>query len=46
MKENLIAETSMTIDTSTDAVWIAITTPALIKEYLMGTKVTIRGKKI
>ena len=30
----------MTIDTSTDAVWIAITTPALIKEYLMGTKVT------
>jgi uncharacterized protein YndB with AHSA1/START domain len=37
MKKNLIAETSITIDASTDAVWKAITTPALIKEYLMGT---------
>ncbi|MES3019211.1 MAG: SRPBCC family protein [Bacteroidota bacterium] len=39
MKENLIAETSITIGASKDAVWKAITTPSLVKEYLMGTTV-------
>jgi len=39
MNNNLIAETSITIDAPTTDVWKAITTPATVKEYLMGTTV-------
>lgn len=45
MEDNLIAETSITIDASKEAVWKAITTPALIKEYLMGTTVKTDWKE-
>jgi uncharacterized protein YndB with AHSA1/START domain len=40
MKQNIIAETSITIKASPAKVWKAITTPASIKKYLMGTTVT------
>ncbi len=40
MKNNLRAETSITIKATPEAVWKAITTPASIKKYLMGTTVT------
>ena len=39
-KDKLVAETSISIDAPAAAVWKAITTPALIKKYLMGTEVT------
>lgn len=45
MENNLIAETSITINASREAVWKAITTPALIKEYLMGTNVKTDWKE-
>jgi len=38
--DKLIAEASISIDASAAATWKAITTPALIKKYLMGTQVT------
>ena len=40
MKSALITKTSITIDASPKQVWKALTTPALIKKYLMGTNVT------
>jgi uncharacterized protein YndB with AHSA1/START domain len=39
-KENLETEVSVSIDANASEVWKALTTPALIREYLMGTKVT------
>ena len=40
MKDNLTAETSISIKATPLEVWKAITTPELIKKYLMGTNVT------
>jgi len=37
MKNSKIAKTSITINASPDQVWKALTTPRLIKKYLMGT---------
>jgi len=45
MKENLIAETTITIDAGADEVWKAITTPALVEQYLMGTHVITDWKE-
>jgi len=45
MKETLIAETSISIDASPDQVWKALTTPKLIKKYLMGTNVSTDWKE-
>ena len=45
MKNDLIAETSITIDASPSKVWKAITTPEKVKKYLMGTKVTTDWKE-
>ena len=45
MKDNLIAETSINIDASPAEVWKALTTPSLIKEYLMGTDVSSDWKE-
>lgn len=39
MKNDLIIETSITINADASKVWKAITTPALIKKYLFGTDV-------
>ena len=39
MKDALIAETSISVDASPAQVWKALTTPSLIKKYLMGTDV-------
>jgi len=44
MKNDLIAETSITIDASPSEVWKAITTPEKVKQYLMGTNVTTDWK--
>jgi uncharacterized protein YndB with AHSA1/START domain len=40
MKEKLKAETTISIKAPAEKVWEAITTPALIEKYLMGTQVT------
>ncbi|MES2380934.1 MAG: SRPBCC family protein [Bacteroidota bacterium] len=40
MKSTLIAETSVSVHASPAQVWRALTTPALIKKYLMDTDVT------
>src|ERR1035437_6098155 len=45
MKDTLIAETSISIDASPGQVWKALTTPKLIKKYLMGTDVTSDWKE-
>jgi uncharacterized protein YndB with AHSA1/START domain len=45
MKSNLIAEASVSIDAGPTEVWNALTTPALIQQYLMGTKVTTNWKE-
>jgi len=45
MKNNLIAEISVSIDAGTARVWTALTTPALIKKYLMGTSVSTDWKE-
>lgn len=45
MKKDLSTETSITIDASASAVWKAITSPAMIKKYLMGTSVTTDWKE-
>lgn len=37
MKNNLTAETSISVDATPAQVWKAFTTPKLIKKYLMGT---------
>lgn len=39
MKELLIAETSIAVDATPAQVWKALTTPSLIKKYLMDTNV-------
>lgn len=45
MKQNLSAETSITIKATPAKVWKAITTPASVKKYLMGTTVTSDWKE-
>ncbi|HZE83432.1 MAG TPA: SRPBCC family protein [Puia sp.] len=45
MKGNLEAEVTVSIDANTSEVWKAITTPAVIREYLMGTKVSTDWKE-
>lgn len=45
MKQNLSAETSITIKATPAKVWKAMTTPASIKKYLMGTTVTSDWKE-
>src|SRR5450631_3263796 len=45
MGSNLIAEASVSIDAGTTEVWNALTTPALIQQYLMGTNVTTDWKE-
>jgi len=45
MKDTPIAETSISIDASPAQVWKALTTPELIKKYLMGTDVTTDWKE-
>jgi uncharacterized protein YndB with AHSA1/START domain len=37
MKESFVAEKRITVDASADAVWQALTDPALVKQYLHGT---------
>src|SRR5882762_5412021 len=45
MKENLETEVSVSIDANTSEVWKALTTPAVIREYLYGTKVITDWKE-
>jgi uncharacterized protein YndB with AHSA1/START domain len=45
MQEKYKAETSITIDAPSSAVWAAITSPASIKKYLFGTKVSTDWKE-
>ena len=45
MKDTLIAETSISIDASPGQVWKALTTPKLVKKYLMGTNVSTDWKE-
>ena len=45
MKNTLIAETSVSVDTTPAQVWKVLTTPKLIKKYLMGTDVTSDWKE-
>ena len=40
MKNTIIAKTSVSVDATPGQVWKALTTPALIKQYLMGTEVS------
>lgn len=42
--KSLIATTSIRIEAPVKAVWEALTTPALIKQYLFGTEVTSEWK--
>ena len=45
MKTNLIAETSVSVDATSAQVWKVLTTPGLIKKYLMGTDVSTDWKE-
>ena len=45
MKDTLIAETSISVDATPAQVWKALTTPKLIKKYLMGTDVSTDWKE-
>ena len=45
MKKTLNAKASVSIKAAPAKVWKALTTPALIKKYLMDTNVTTDGKK-
>jgi uncharacterized protein YndB with AHSA1/START domain len=45
MKNTLIAETSINVDATPAQVWEALTTPKLIKKYLMGTDVSSDWKE-
>ena len=45
MKDTLMAETSISVDASPAQVWKALTTPVLIKKYLMGTDVSTDWKE-
>jgi uncharacterized protein YndB with AHSA1/START domain len=40
MTNNFVAKTAVTINAPTARVWIALTQPDLIKQYLFGTQVT------
>ena len=45
MKKNLIAQTSISVDATPAKVWKALTTPKLVKKYLMGTDVSTDWKE-
>jgi len=45
MGDTFIAETSITINAEASRVWEALTTPSLIKKYLMGTTVVSDWRK-
>ena len=45
MTNSLIAETSISVDATPTQVWKALTTPKMIKKYLMGTDVTSDWKE-
>ena len=45
MKETLKAETSISVDATPAQVWKALTTPKLIKKYLMGADVSTDWKE-
>ena len=45
MKENIKADISIEIEASPAEVWKAITTPSMIKKYLMGTNVSTDWKE-
>lgn len=45
MKNNLIAETSISIEATPAQVWKALTTPKLVKKYLLGTDVSSNWKE-
>jgi uncharacterized protein YndB with AHSA1/START domain len=45
MKQAITAETSIEIEASSSEVWKALTTPATIKKYLMGTNVSTNWKE-
>lgn len=45
MKKNLTAKTSISVNASTAQVWKALTTPTLIKKYLMGTTASSKWKE-
>ena len=45
MKEKLTVKTTVSINAPAEKVWKAITTPSLIKKYLMGTTVTSSWKE-
>lgn len=45
MKNNLITETSISVDATPAQVWKALTTPKLVKKYLMGTDVSSDWKE-
>lgn len=45
MKNTLITETSISVNASPAQVWKALTTPGLIKKYLMGTDVSTDWKE-
>lgn len=45
MKNKLIAESSISVDATPTQVWKALTTPKLIKKYLMGTDVSSDWKE-
>jgi len=45
MKNNLIAETSISVDATPVEIWKVLTTPKLVKKYLLGTDVTTDWKE-
>ena len=45
MEKNLTARTSVTIDAAPQKVWKALTTPASVKEWLIGTEVSTDWKE-
>ena len=45
MKDTLIAQTSISVDASAAQVWKALTTPKLVKKYLMGTDISTDWKE-
>ena len=45
MKNNLIAETSISVDATPKQVWKVLTTPKLVKKFLMGTDVSTDWKE-
>ncbi len=45
MKKSLLSEVSVDIDAPPRKVWKVLTTPALVKEYLMGTDVSTDWKE-